>query len=217
MATAEPAYEVEIRFSVPTPEQAYELLPFLKASLGPETTWATAIYNREIYGAGRLLRVGRVPAEGDSQRYYLGYKETDEGTFANIRQEWGEEITDGVTASAILTKLGIDEAFPSAKIVMQRLQDAGHKSFMDFRGADRLGYYPALDLQTKLMRCTTILGDQVMVELEMAATSSQDALAAERKLQQIAEEYGIVDRLIREEPPTLLYQVTFEGRIAGDG
>ncbi len=202
------SYEVEIRFCTATAEEAYTLLPFLQASLGAEKAWSTAILGRALYEAGKLLRIGRVPPTGEA-RYYLGYKGLDEGTFANIRQEWGEEITGGASASPILAMLGIDEPFATPQAVLERLRQAGYTPFMDFAGVDRLGYDPTLGVQTKLMRCPKILGDQVMVELELAATAPAEALVAEQQLQQIAHDYGIEDRLLRAEPPTLLYQVSF--------
>ncbi len=202
------SYEVEIRFCTSTAEEAYALLPFLLASLGAEKAWFTEILGRKLYDAGKLLRIGRVPPTGDA-RYYLGYKEIDEGTFANIRLEWGEEITSGAPASPILAILGIEEPLATPQAVLERLQQAGHTPFMDFAGVDRQGYDPTLGLHTKLMRCPKILGDQFMVELELSATSPAEARAAEEKLQQIAVDYGIVDRLLRAEPPTLLYQVSF--------
>ena len=202
------SYEIEIRFLAATAEEAFQLLPFLEASLGPEKTWATAIYGRAIYESGRLLRVGRVPAV-DPVHYYLGYKGVDEGSFANVRREWGEEITTGAPASPILATIGIHEALATPEAVIERLAQAGHHPFMDFTGVDRLGYEPTLGLHTKLMRCPKILGDQVMVELEVAADSYNAACDAEQRLRTIAHEFHIVDRLVRDEPPTLLYQVTF--------
>lgn len=203
-------YEIEIRFCVPTAAEAYTLLPFLEESLGPEKPWSTQIWGRSVFEAGKLLRIGYVPPTGP-QRVYLGYKGVDEGHTANIRQEWGEEITDGIRDSAILARLEIAGAFPSAQAVLDALTAQGYTPFMDFAGVDRQGYVPALAVHTKLMRCPKILGDQVMVELELTAASLTEALAAEQTLQQLADQYKIADLLIREEPPTLLYRVSFPG------
>ncbi|MEZ4680431.1 MAG: hypothetical protein R2932_40060 [Caldilineaceae bacterium] len=208
MADTPLTYEVEIRFCVADAEQAFALLPFLQASLGAEKAWDTDILGRPIYEAGELLRVGRVPAAGTTH-YYLGYKGADEGTFANIRQEWGEEITNGVEQSTILAKVGIAESFATPAAVLEKLNVLGHGPFMTFQGVDRLGYDAHFDVQTKLMRCPKILGEQVMVELEQGAASYAEALVAEENLRQIAAKFGLTERLIREEPPTLLYRVTF--------
>lgn len=202
------SYEVEIRFLAANEEEAFDRLPFLEATLGTEKTWDTEIYGRAIYEAGKLLRVGRVPST-DTEHYYLGYKGIDSGSIANIRQEWGEEITEGAVASAILSKIGIHGSFETPTAVIDRMKQAGHLPFMGFTGVDRLGYDATLGVHTKLMRCPKILGDQVMVELELGADSPGAAFDAEQQLAQIATEYNIIERLVRAEPPTLLYQVTF--------
>ncbi len=204
---AAPSYEVEIRFRVATVAEAYTLLPFLEASLGAEKEWTTDILSPAIYANGRLLRIGLVPPTGNS-RYYLGYKEADQGSFANIRREWGEEITHGVQGSEILAEVGITGDFADADGVLSQLTAAGHHPFMSFSGVDRLGYVADLDLHTKLMRCPKILGEGVMVELELTAPDYAAALAAEEKLQRIAGKYKLTDRLLRAEPPTLLYAAT---------
>ncbi len=207
-ANSETLYEIEIRFQVATPAAAFARLPFLQESLGPEKSWSTAIFGKEIYNAGKLLRIGHVPPTGN-RRTYLGYKEVDEGTFANIRREWGEEITGGVVASPILRGLGITDALPTPQAVHDRLVAAGHHPFMSFSGVDQQGYVPALRVHTKLMRCPQILGDAVMVELEQTATTKDAALRAEAALQQLAEEHNLTAELIRAEPPTLLHRATF--------
>jgi hypothetical protein len=193
------SYEVEIRFCAERAAAAYDLLPFLADSLGPEKSWATAIWGRELYEAGRLLRIGQVPAQA-ARHYYLGYKGIEEGTFANIRQEWGEEITHGAANSAILAQLGITGDYATADAVRDALNAAGYTPFMDFSGVDRLGHVAALDVHTKLMRCPKILGEAVMVELELTAATKAEALAAEARLQQIATAYGLLEHLVRAEP-----------------
>jgi len=203
-----PSYEIEIRFCVAHPEEAYALLPFLEQSLGAPKVWATEIVGRGVYASGRLLRLGRVPPEGNT-RYYLGYKGEDIGTVANIRQEWGEEITEGIEQSAILATLGLTGAYPSHAAVVDALRVAGHEAFMRFAGIDRLGYYAPLDLHTKLCQCAAILDQQFLIELEMSAASLEDAHVAEQRLLALAEEYGLRERLFRDEPPTMLYKRTF--------
>lgn len=203
-----PSYEIEIRFCVAQPEEAFALLPFLEGSLGAPKVWATDIVGRSIYTAGRLLRLGRVPPTGNT-RYYLGYKGPDVGTLANIRQEWGEEITNGIAQSTILATLGLADSYPTCTAIVDTLNAAGYTPFMGFAGVDRLGYYAPLNLHTKLCHCEAILDQQCLIELEMNATSLEEARAAEVRLQEIAEEYGLLARLFRDEPPTMLYQRTF--------
>lgn len=202
------SYEIEIRFCVERPEEAYTLLPFLEGSLGAPKVWATDIVGRGVYETGRLLRLGRVPPTGNT-RYYLGYKGPDVGSVANIRQEWGEEITEGIAKSAILAQLGLTGSHRTQTAIVELLQNAGYTPFMGFAGVDRLGYYAPLDLHTKLCQCEAILDQQFLIELEMNATSLADAHAAEVRLQEIAAEYHITDRLFRDEPPTMLYKRTF--------
>lgn len=201
-------YEIEIRFCVANPTEVYALLPFFEQSLREPKPWATAIIGRDLYGAGQLLRVGRTFA-ADRTRYWLGYKGPDLGTVANIRQEWGEEITDGIEASAILPMLGLAADYPTHTAVVAALHAAGYTPFMDFAGVDRLGYYAPLDLHTKLCQCEAILDQGYLIELEMSATSLEEARTAERRLQALAEEYHLTDRLFRAEPPTMLYQRRF--------
>ena len=205
-----PSYEIEIRFCVEQAAEAFALLPFLEASLGAPKVWSTDIMGRAIYESGRLLRLGRVPPTGHT-RYYLGYKGPDLGTFANLRQEWGEEITNGIVGSAILPTVGLADRYATPAAVVDALTDAGYTPFMGFAGVDRLGYYAPLAVHTKLCQCEAILDHQFLIELEMSAPSLEKARAAERRLQELAEEYGITNRLFRDEPPTMLYQRTFGG------
>ena len=205
-----PSYEIEIRFCVEQAAEAFALLPFLEASLGAPKVWSTDIVGRAIYESGRLLRLGRVPPTGHT-RYFLGYKGPDLGTFANLRQEWGEEITTGIVGSAILPTVGLAGSYPTHTAVVDALTGAGHTPFMGFAGVDRLGYYAPLAVHTKLCQCEAILDHQFLIELEMSAPSLDQARAAEQRLQEIAEEYRITDRLFRDEPPTMLYKRTFGG------
>ncbi len=202
------SYEIEIRFCVASPEEAYVLLPFFEQSLRAPKNWATDIIGRELYESGRLLRLGRTRS-ADGVRYSLGYKGPDLGTIANIRQEWGEEITDGIQASAILPALGLAADYPTYTAVIDALYSAGYTPFMNFAGVDRLGYDASLDLHTKLCHCEAILDQQYLIELEMSASSLEEAHAAEVRLQAIAKEYRLTERLFRDEPPTMLYQRTF--------
>lgn len=208
------SYEIEIRFCVASLAEASALLPFFEQSLRTPKSWATDIIGRDLYESGRLLRLGRT-ISADGTRYTLGYKGPDLGTIANIRQEWGEEITEGIEASAILPMLGLAADYPTCAAVVDALYTAGYTPFMDFAGVDRLGYDAPLDLHTKLCRCEAILDQQYLIELEMTATSLEEARIVETRLQAIAEEYHLTDLLFRDEPPTMLYQRRF-GQAAGN-
>ncbi len=201
-------YEIEIRFLVESPEEAFALLPFLEESLGEPKRWATEMIGRDVYESGRLLRLARVPPTGNI-RYHLGYKEADLGTVANIRQEWGEDITDGIDRSSILGALSLAATYGSRAAILDTLRQAGYTAFMKFAGVDRLGYYAPLDLHTKLCQCEAILDHNYLIELEMNATTLEGARAAEVKLKELAHTYGITGRLFRDEPPTMLYKRVF--------
>ncbi len=201
-------YEIEIRFIAESVEEAFTLLPFLAESLGEPKRWATEMIGRDVYESGRLLRLATVPPTGNV-RYHLGYKEADLGTVANIRQEWGEDITDGIDRSAILGALSLSATYGSRAAILDTLRQAGYTAFMKFAGVDRLGYYAPLDLHTKLCQCEAILDQNYLIELEMNASTLEGARAAEVQLRNIAQTYGITDRLFRDEPPTMLYKRIF--------
>lgn len=198
-------YEIEIRFVVDTPDEAFQLLPFLEASLGSPKRWKTDIIGEQIFRDGRLLRIGQVYDE-ENVCSFLGYKGPDVGRFANIRQEWGEEITGGIVNSTILRKMKIDDDFSSAEAVTSALSRAGHRSFMSFSGEDSLGFYEPLSIHTKLCRCQDIVGERTLIELELSANSPSDAESAEIRLMEIARQYNLTKMLLRDEPPTLLYR-----------
>ena len=198
-------YEVEIRFIAETAEEAFTTVPFLEASLGESKEWSTEILDRSIFEDGRLLRVGWAQS-GDVRLDFIGFKGPDEGRVANIRQEWGEEISDGIVDSQIMALLGLSATFATADAIRKTLVDAGHVPFMSFSGVDRLGHHAPLAIHTKLARCPAILDDRVLVELEMEANTLTEAESAERSLLNIAEQYNIVERLVRDEPPTMLYK-----------
>ena len=141
------SYEVEIRFCIAQPAEAFVLLPFLEQSLRSPKQWSTEIIGRDLYESGRLLRLGRAISTTRTS-YWLGYKGPDIGTVANIRQEWGEEITDGIQASAILPTLGLAADYPTHSAVVDALTKAGYTPFMHFAGVDRLGYYEPLQIHT---------------------------------------------------------------------
>lgn len=200
-------FEVEIRFIVERPDEAYTLLPFLQNSLRPASAWQTDIIGKKIFHGGRLLRVGWMQdSQGDGVRSFLGYKEIDQGSVANIREEWGEEITHGTTQSEILQQIGLRGAFAAADEVLTAIYEAGHRPFMSFSGEDQLGYFEPLQVHTKLCRCADILGENYLIELELEAATLDEAKAAEKRLMEIADEYHLLERLIRDEPPTMLYQ-----------
>ena len=207
MANFEASYEVEIRCHFSSAEEAYRTIPFLRACLKHEMVWASGIYGEEFFKAGRLLRMSKTTIDGET-KYFMGWKGEDTGTFANIREEIDEVITDGVTDSRILKKLGgQNRTLPRNKISAE-LKKLGHRRFMSWRGADLLGDYKPLGVSMKLMTCRTLKWP-VLVEIEKSAKTKEEALVSENELRAFCDRFGLNDRLVRDEPPTLLYEARF--------
>jgi hypothetical protein len=202
-------YEVEIRCHFQRREEALETLPFLKACLEGRApfSWRTRFFGQRLFRSGELLRVAEV-SEGDSVRRYLGWKGRDIGSFANIRQEIDEEVTGGISNSRVLNQIGGTDRSLAASAVVEELDSLGHGQFMSFHGVDLTGYEPELDLKVKLMTCP-ILKWPLIVELEKTATNEEDARRRETELQRLSTRFGLQTRLVRKEPPTLLYEQLF--------
>ena len=207
MTNFKTSYEVEIRCHFDSVEEAYNKIPFLRACLKHEMVWASGIYGKEFFKAGKLLRMSKTTVDGRTE-YYMGWKGEDTGTFANIREEIDEVITDGVTDSRIMEKVGSQiRTLPRNKISAE-LKQLGHRRFMSWRGADLFGDYKPLGVSMKLMTCRTLRWP-VLVEIEKSAHTKEDALVKENELLAFCDRFGLNDRLVREEPPTLLYEARF--------
>ena len=207
MTNFKTSYEVEIRCHFDGVEEAYNKIPFLRACLKHEMVWASGIYGKEFFKAGKLLRMSKTTVDGRTE-YYMGWKGEDTGTFANIREEIDEVITDGVTDSRIMEKVGSQiRTLPRNKISAE-LKQLGHRRFMSWRGADLFGDYKPLGVSMKLMTCRTLRWP-VLVEIEKSAHTKEDALVKENELLAFCDRFGLNDRLVREEPPTLLYEARF--------
>jgi adenylate cyclase class IV len=208
MEKAEPVinaqYEVEIRCHFDSVEEAYNKIPFLRACLKHEMVWASGIYGEEFFKAGRLLRMSKTTIDGET-KYFMGWKGEDTGTFANIREEIDEVITNGITISRILEKLGSQNLTMPRNKISAELKKLGHRRFMSWRGADLFGDYKPLDVSMKLMTCRTLKWP-VMVEIEKSAKTKEEARVRENELRAFCDRFGLNDRLVREEPPTLLYE-----------
>ena len=197
-------YEVEIRFFTETYEDACDKLPFLEESLNGEESWKSDTYGLELFKSGQLLRIGHAPLT-EVTRHYLGWKSPDTGEFANIRQEIGEEITNGIENSSILDKLGGGNIFESLNEVSTELERLGHHNFMSFSGIDKFGYYKPLDLSIKVMACPK-LEFPLLVELEKTAATEEKAKKREEELFNLSVDLHIDNLLVKKEPPTLIYE-----------
>ena len=197
-------YEVEIRLHFENRNAAFKKLPFLRSSLEQEITWNTTIFGLKLFKAGKLLRRGVVSMDNET-RYYLGWKGPDTGSFANIRRELNEEITDGIMDSGVMKMLGGKSHIKSPEEAVLEMERLGHHPFMSFRGKDANGYYPLLELHIKLMTCAELKWP-LLVELEKMAGTEEEALQYELELQEICRRLHVLNHLVREEPPTLLYE-----------
>ncbi|OGO35777.1 MAG: hypothetical protein A2147_07940 [Chloroflexi bacterium RBG_16_57_8] len=204
MTNLQSIFEVEIRCRFSEPDEAFAVLPFLAPCLGREISWVTRYYGEALFRSGQLLRMTEVNEHG-KMGYYLGWKGRDTGVFANIRLEVDEEITVGVTNSPVIRRLGGSVGRLTTANVTQELQRLGHREFMSFRGSDLTGYDEQLDLKVKLMTCPTLKWP-LLVELEKTAYSEQEAIRCERELLELSRGLQLQDRLVKEEPPTLLYE-----------
>jgi adenylate cyclase class IV len=201
-------YEVEIRCHFKTAAAACKSIPFLLSCLQHKMVWSSNIYGLELFRSGQLLRMSKTTIDGSEPKYYLGWKGSDSGKFANIREEIDEVITEGIKDSRILQKLGAGKSFVERKKISRELNLLGHRRFMFFRGYDRFGYYRPLDVSLKLMHCSTLMWPDLL-EIEKTANTREEALIMEADLREFADRFGLQGCLVREEPPTLLYAARF--------
>ena len=202
-------YEIEFRCRFATEAEAYRALPFLEPSLVRSVTWTDSYYGAEIFERGEVLRLSTVSYAG-ATRYFLSWKGVDVGTFANVRQELVEEVDGAMSDSAILTAFVGDGRLRDPDGIRLALERTGHEGFMSYEGWSRTGRYDPLGLSTKLMRCETLRWP-LLVELERSADSETEARRCERDLLDVCSRYGLEDRVVREEPGTLLYESVFGG------
>jgi hypothetical protein len=202
-----PHYEVEIRCHFDNADDAYEIIPFLHSCLCHEMVWSSGIYGRQFFQVGKLLRMSKTTVDGNT-KYYLGWKDGDTGTFANIREEIDEVITDGITDSEILKKMSSQNTTLSRNKISAELKNLGHQRFMSFRGHDLFGDYKPLDVSMKLMTCRSLKWP-ILVEIEKIAKTRKEALVKEAELRCFCDRFSLNNRLVKEEPVTLLYETRF--------
>lgn len=202
-------FEVEIRCPFDSPEETYDTIPFLRSSLSRECSWESTLYGLDIFKAGQLLRRGIIKSDSET-RYYLGWKGPDTGKVANIRQELEEDITEGITKSAILGRLDGKKSLPTYREVVREIERLGYTPFLSFTGNDISCYYEPLGLHLKLMKCPELKWP-LIVEIEKLADTEKEAVRLEEELLELSGKLKIRDRLVREEPPTLMYNARFGG------
>jgi hypothetical protein len=200
-------FEVEIRCHFDNVDKVYRSLPFVRRSLQHEMAWSTRIYGLALFKSGYLLRASEV-SDLNGIRHYLGWKGTDIGRFANIRHEISEECTHGITNSAIMKVLGGNDGSLTHEAAIREYERLGHREFMSFQGYDAFGYDKTLGIHIKLMFCQTLKWP-LLVELEKTALTEAAARRCEEELRQLSLELHLKDYLVRDEPPTLLYDRFF--------
>ncbi|HEY93444.1 MAG TPA: hypothetical protein G4O15_00710 [Dehalococcoidia bacterium] len=202
------SFEVEIRLSFDTYDNACRKLPFLEKSLQMVDWWDTSLYGLELFHSDQMLRIGDLLYEDNHKKRYLGWKGPDIGDFANIRSEIDEDITDGVENSVVLAKIGGGQKSLTADGVIEEMIRLGYEKFMSFSGKNTLGRYEPLDIGVKLMSCSQ-LKYPLMVEIEKIASTEEEARQYEKQLYEICREWNLLDRLVKEEPTHLLYEAIY--------
>ncbi|HSW57414.1 MAG TPA: hypothetical protein VLH15_03355 [Dehalococcoidales bacterium] len=207
MLFPEAKYEIEFRCHFSSREESYQMLPFLKSSLGLEYDWFDSYHGLDIYRSGQVLRVGGILEKGYT-RTFLGWKGEDSGSFANIRREYNEEVSGGVQESQIMRQFCQKAGAFRAEEIEPALDRAGYTQFMAYKGNSLVGRDASLGVNTKLMFCA-ILKWPVLVELEKIAGSLAEAQECQKELYRISRQFNLENHLVKEEPGTLLYQKTF--------
>lgn len=197
-------YEVETRVYFNSQEEAFISLPFLKDCLINRVEWETSMYGIELYKAGRILRTSSTSVNGTT-RFYIGYKEEDLGKLYNIRKELDEEITLGLDDSYILYLLNGEKQELTRENVGHILDSLGYGEFMSFTGNNLTGRYDKLQIELKLLYCP-ILRYPLLLEIEKSAQTLEEAYIKEQELKDFLIEYKLLDRALKEEPTTLLFE-----------
>jgi hypothetical protein len=214
MALKNALFEVEFRCHFDNPDDAYRALPFMRSCLHRQIAWNGTFYGLELFQSGRVLRITDV-VEDEDTRCYIVWKGPDNGKFANIRQEIVEDITSGITNSTILSFLGGRERIDNKNEAIQELERLGYHRFMSWTGTDLTGYYKSYDISVKLMSCA-MLKWPLLVEMEKTAGTEEEANRCEQTLYKLCGQFQLQSRLVREEPPSLLYDIVFNPESKAD-
>ena len=200
-------FEVEFRCRFDNPEDAYQVLPFMRSCLQSKVVWSGTFYGRELFQSGQVLRISDV-VEGNNTQYYLCRKGPDTGKFANIRQEITENINAGIADSAILSSLGGRKPIRNKTEAIQELEGLGYYRFMSWSGVDITGFYEPYGINVKLMSCE-MLQWPWLVEIEKMAATEEEASRCQSELFELSREFRLQRHLVKEEPPSLLYASVF--------
>lgn len=199
--------EVETRFYFRDQAEAFGCLPFLSSCFSRANRWKTVHYGLKLLQQDIVLRIGET-IHPEGHRSFLGWKGRDTGSFANIRAELDEEITHGITHSLILKELGGQTEQASVTAVIAELARLGHPPFMEFAGENQFGFYEPQNLHLKLFYCSAVRYPYLL-EIEKTAHTPEQALELEAELLAFTRQHHLEKRVVRDEPPTLLYQALF--------
>lgn len=202
-------FEVETRVYFNNYAEAVSKLPFLNDVLSKKIIWVTKTYGLDLFKSGKLLRVSEINWN-INPKFFWGHKEPDIGKSLNIRIEQDEEITDGIQNSSILRTIGGKNILVTPANVEQMLESLGYEKFMSFSGTNLTGEHK--DLSFKLLACP-VLKYPLLLEIEKTAKTLQEAFNKEIELEDFIARYGLENRVIRKEPPTLLYEEVFKSCI----
>ncbi len=199
-------YEVETRFRFLCPDEVWDVLPMFQSHIRQEVEWHTIHYGQTLFKADQILRINHTIRQGKSSSS-LGWKEPDQGKSVNIRIEIEEAVTQGIQNSNILTRLGCDKAFDTPAALATELVSLGHPKFMEFFGRNLTGEYEPHGFHLKLMLASDpFLGYPLLFEIEKTAHSPEQAAEFEKEITEFVRDHRLEERVIREEPPTLLYR-----------
>lgn len=200
-----PVFEVETLFHFLSPDEAWQILPMFQPCINQEVQWNTVHYGRELFHGDQILRVSRIIRQGKTS-FWLGWKGPDQGKFANIRVEIEEDITEGINNSSVLSQLGCEKTLANPEMVAAALSQSGHQEFMAFSGKNLTGEYEPLGFHLKLaLSSKPALRWSLFLEVEKTAHSMAEAVECETELIEFTHRH-LEERVVREEPPTLLYQ-----------
>ncbi len=207
---ASAVYEIEFRCHFASIEEAMRTVPLLHPVLAKAYTWVDTYYGPPLFLSGQVLRISEVVEAGKIRRF-LGWKGVDTGVFANLRAELNEEITQGVAGSAIMEWLSGEKREYAQTDIVPELKRLGYRRFMSYAGDNLYGKYFPQAMNIKLMHCAELRWPYLL-EIEKIARDLAEAQAFEIELNRFCSRLGLEQRVVREEPGTLLYQKMFGGQ-----
>ncbi|HBF37828.1 MAG TPA: hypothetical protein DDW50_10950 [Firmicutes bacterium] len=201
-----PIYEVETRFRFLSLNEIWDMLPIFQPYIDQEVEWNTIHYGPTLFQSDQILRINHLICQGKS-RSLLGWKNPEQGNSVNIRLEIEEDITKGIQNSSILARLGGKKNMDTSTEVAAELNRLGHPKFMAFSGKNLTGEYEPQGFHLKIMLASNpALRWPLLLEIEKAAHSVEEASKFEEEIIEFVNQHQLESRMIREEPPLLLYQ-----------